>query len=84
MRVDVVEGDIVHDDTDMPELEGFMLPLNAVHAPLPVATGVAPAEGTGDEGGGVGEPPGLLTVIWGAVCGSAERGWLVGKVAEDP
>lgn len=56
----------MHDDTDMPELEGLMLLLGAVHAPLAVATGVALAEGTGDEGGdlcGVDEPPGLLTVI---------------------
>jgi hypothetical protein len=66
LRVDVVDGDIMFDDTDMPELEGLALLLGAVHAPLVVATGVALAEGTGDEGGkfcGIGEAPGLLTVI---------------------
>jgi len=45
--VDVVDGDIMFDDTDMLELEG--LAFGVVHAPLVVATGVAPAEGTRDE-----------------------------------
>lgn len=56
----------MHDDTDTTELEGLRLLFGVVHAPLAVATEVAPAEGTGDEGGdfcGVSEPPGLLTVI---------------------
>lgn len=66
LRVDAVDGGVVHDDTDTTELEGLRLLFDATHAPLAVATEVVPAEGTGDEGGdfcGVSEPPGLLTVI---------------------
>lgn len=59
LRIDVVDGDVVDDDTDMPEFEGLRLP-------LAVTTEVALAEGIGDEVVdfcGVTEPPGLLTVI---------------------
>lgn len=66
LRIDVVDGDVVDDDTDMPEFEGLILPLGVAHAPLAVATEVTLAEGPGDEVVdfcGVTEPPGLLTVI---------------------
>lgn len=66
MRVDAIDEDIVHDDTDMPELEGLRLLLGGAHTPLAVATEVAPAESTGAEGGdlcGISELLGLLTVI---------------------
>lgn len=83
-RVDAVDGEIVDDDTDTPELEGLRWLFGVPHVPLAVATEAALAEHTGDEGGdfgGASEAPELLTMILGAVCGSAESGWLVGRVA---